>query len=115
MDMAAPKRAARKRPATPTRHLRDHEVGKDLVGLDDGRRKMFAGEAVEGPEQAADEHECGPDRQAERGAHADATQGGAVGSGGEVALHHGLIGGVLLQVVEEAVERHGPEGLGVRG
>ena len=29
---------------------------------------------------------------------------------GKITLHHGLIGRVFLQVVEEAVERHGPEG-----
>ena len=102
--MAAPKRAARKRPATPSRHLRDHEVGKDLVGFDDSGGKAFAGDAIERPEQAADEHEGGPDRETQRGAHANAAQGGAVRDGGEIALHDGLVRGVLLQVEEEAVE-----------
>ncbi len=44
------------------------------------------------------------------GAHGHAAEGGAVAAGGEVALHYGLVGGVLLQVEEEAVDGHGPEG-----
>ena len=44
-----------------------------------------------------------------RCAHLDAAQGRAIGPGREVALHDRLIGCVLLQVIEEAVERHGPE------
>ena len=78
------------------RHLRDHVIGKNLIGAGDGGGKRLAGEAVKGPEQGADEHEGGPHGQAERCAHGDATQSGAVGFGGEVALHHGLIGGVFL-------------------
>ncbi len=65
---------------------------------------MLAGEAVEAPEQAADEHERGPDGEAEGGAECDAAEGGAVGARDEIALHDGLVRGVLLQVEEEAVD-----------
>ena len=96
-------------PANADRHLGDHEIGKYLIGARDGGRKNLAAKPVEGPEQRADQHEGGPDRQAQCGAHLNATQSRAIGLGGEVTLHNGLIGCVLLEVVEEAVESHGPE------
>ena len=65
---------------------------------------------VERPAEGADQHEQGPDGDAEQRADGDAAEGGAVGLGDQVALDDGLVGGVALQVVEEAVEGEDQDG-----
>src|SRR6185437_3929153 len=94
----------------PGRNVRDEEVREDTVGLGDGLRDGLAGEAVEAPEETADEHEGGPHREAETCSERDAADGSAVRARDEVALHDSLVRRVLLQVEEEAVDDEHDDG-----
>ena len=86
------------------------EVGEDLIGLRDVGGQLFAGVLIEGPAEGSHQHEEGPHRDAEQRAERDAADGCLIAARDQVALHHGLVGGVTLQVVKEAVKREHQDG-----
>ena len=72
-----------------------------------GRRRRIR--LVEGPEQASQEHEQEPDRDAGEDAHLCAAAGLPVASGQQVPLHHVLVGPEGLQEVEDSSHEQEPE------
>jgi hypothetical protein len=87
------------------RQMRGEEVREYLVALGHVRRQAFARDLEVRPQQRSDQHEQRPHRKTQRSAQQNAAQRGAIALGGEIALHHRLVGGVLLQVVRRAVQQ----------